>query len=341
MAVLGDSDSHAFQDQISFPPGDPARGGPYRAVSLQWTEVVSRLRGAELDPGDWGVWGMRGRWARLPRVFGATPRVPKKQDHRFNFAWSGARCADLDEGIAEQLSPLLALMAEAPEAWSRGVVVLRIGINDLGVHQALDAFAAGDATAESEALVDACVAHIGHTVSAITAAHPSTAIVLVGVLDNTEWPDLDYLIVDLPPGTGDVPLTLCQLLPLTGAVVVATPQQVALDDALRAVKMFQQLGAPVLGVVENMSCFVAPDGTRHDIFGHGGAALMARTLDLPFLGDIPMFPELRINSDAGKPHANFEHTAELREALENVARNLAGQVSLRNLGAPEAQLEIS
>src|SRR5437764_15200991 len=78
------------------------------------------------------------------------------------------------------------------------------------------------------------------------------------LLDNTEWPELDYLIVDLPPGTGDVPLTLCQLLPLTGAVVVATPQQVALDDAVRAVRMFQQLGAPVLGIVENMSTCRSP-----------------------------------------------------------------------------------
>src|SRR2546428_14186061 len=78
------------------------------------------------------------------------------------------------------------------------------------------------------------------------------------LLDNTESPDLDYLIVDLPPGTGDVPLTLCQLLPLTGAVVVATPQQVALGDAIRAVRMFQQLSTPVLGIVENMSYFIAP-----------------------------------------------------------------------------------
>src|SRR5438132_4232551 len=89
--------------------------------------------------------------------------------------------------------------------------------------------------------------------------------------DNTQWPELDYLVVDLPPGTGDVPLTLCQLLPLAGAVVVATPQQVALDDAVRAVRMFQQLGAPILGLVENMSYFITPDGQTADIFGHGGA----------------------------------------------------------------------
>src|SRR5256714_5517863 len=102
------------------------------------------------------------------------------------------------------------------------------------------------------------------------------------LLDNTEWPELDYLIVDLPPGTGDVPLTLCQLLPLTGAVVVATPQQVALDDAIRAVRMFQQLGAPILGIIENMSYFVQPDGSIADIFGRGGAQRAANELQLPF-----------------------------------------------------------
>src|SRR5437763_2572781 len=150
------------------------------------------------------------------------------------------------------------------------------------------------------------------------------------LLDNTEWPALDYLIVDLPPGTGDVPLTLCQLLPLTGAVVVATPQQVALDDAIRAVRMFQQLGAPVLGIVENMSYFVGPDGTINDIFGRGGAERAAQELGLPYLGAIPLFPELRVNSDAGNPTANFEGNPKLRDALEAIVRNLAGQVSLRN-----------
>src|SRR5215208_4108442 len=110
--------------------------------------------------------------------------------------------------------------------------------------------------------------------------------------DNTEWPELDYLIVDLPPGTGDVPLTLCQLLPLTGAVVVATPQQVALDDAIRALRMFQQLGAPILGLVENMSYFIAENGAESDIFGRGGAERAAQELGLPFLGAIPMFTEL-------------------------------------------------
>ncbi|MGH7213933.1 MAG: Mrp/NBP35 family ATP-binding protein [Tepidisphaeraceae bacterium] len=161
------------------------------------------------------------------------------------------------------------------------------------------------------------------------------------LLDNTEWPDLDYLIVDLPPGTGDVPLTLCQLLPLTGAVVVATPQQVALDDAIRAVRMFQQLGAPILGIVENMSYFIADNGAESDIFGRGGAEKAAQRLGVPFLGALPMFTELRINSDAGNPSANFMHNPKLRDALEHIVQNLAGQVSIRNLGAAGPELNIT
>jgi len=161
------------------------------------------------------------------------------------------------------------------------------------------------------------------------------------MLDNTEWPELDYLIVDLPPGTGDVPLTLCQLLPLTGAVVVATPQQVALDDAIRAVHMFQQLNTAVLGIVENMSYLPMPDGSIQDIFGRGGAEAAATRLGVPFLGAVPLYPELRVNSDTGKPHANFEQNPKLREALEQITQRVAGEVSKRNLKPQTPELNIT
>jgi len=160
------------------------------------------------------------------------------------------------------------------------------------------------------------------------------------LLDNTEWPELDYLIVDLPPGTGDVPLTLCQLLPLTGAVVVATPQQVALDDAVRAVRMFQQLGAPILGLVENMSYFIGADGSEHDIFGRGGTQVAAQRLGLPYLGALPMFTEVRVNSDEGKPTKNFEGSPKLRESIENIIKNLVGQVNVRNMAGAGPELNI-
>ena len=160
------------------------------------------------------------------------------------------------------------------------------------------------------------------------------------LLDNTAWPELDYLIVDLPPGTGDVPLTLCQLLPLAGAVIVATPQQVALDDAVRAVRMFQQLETPILGIVENMSYLVCDDGTEVDIFGRGGAELAARKLRLQFLGALPLFPELRVNSDSGQPVKNFEGNPRLRDALTHIVGNLAAQVSLHNAQDSGPELSI-
>jgi ATP-binding protein involved in chromosome partitioning len=144
----------------------------------------------------------------------------------------------------------------------------------------------------------------------------------------TDWGPLDYLIVDLPPGTGDVPLTLTQLLPLTGAVVVCTPQKVAQDDARRAVRMFQQLGVEILGIVENMSYFIGDDGKEYDIFGRGGAEVMAQAMNLRFLGRVPINMALRENCDAGTPLANFTGNETLAGELETLAQNLASQISI-------------
>jgi ATP-binding protein involved in chromosome partitioning len=160
------------------------------------------------------------------------------------------------------------------------------------------------------------------------------------LLDNTDWPELDYLIVDLPPGTGDVPLTLCQLLPLTGAVIVATPQQVALDDALRAVRMFQQLETPILGMIENMSYLVGPEGQTIDLFGRGGAQHAAADLVLPFLGALPLFTELRVNSDAGEPGKNFEGSPLLRDSLLGIVKALIVQVAMRNAQSSGPELTV-
>ena len=156
----------------------------------------------------------------------------------------------------------------------------------------------------------------------------------------TEWGELDYLVVDLPPGTGDVPLTLAQLLPLTGAVVVCTPQKVACDDARRAVRMFQQLGVAALGIVENMSCFVGDDGKTYDLFGRGGAELLAQEMNLPFLGAIPIYPELRVNCDAGDPSKNWTNEP-LAEDLDRVIKNVAAQVSIVAMGGAYVQPTLS
>ena len=139
----------------------------------------------------------------------------------------------------------------------------------------------------------------------------------------TKWGELEYLIVDLPPGTGDVPLTLAQLLPLTGAVIVCTPQIVAQDDARRAVRMFEQLGIPILGLVENMSYFVADDGKEYDIFGKGGGEQLAAAMNLEYLGGIPIHPDMRIAADTGEPLKNWEINDTMSNTLDQICKNLA------------------
>ncbi len=148
----------------------------------------------------------------------------------------------------------------------------------------------------------------------------------------TNWGELDYLIIDLPPGTGDVPLSLAQMLPLTGAVVVCTPQKVAVDDARRAVRMFEQLDITVLGIVENMSSFICEHGTEYDIFGKGGSEALAREMGIATLGNIPITPSLGVNCDQGTPLANFDDTnPKLAEALTTLAQNFAAQVSVASM----------
>lgn len=151
------------------------------------------------------------------------------------------------------------------------------------------------------------------------------------LVQQTAWGELDYLIIDLPPGTGDVSLTMAQLLKLSGAVVVCTPQKVAQDDAVRAARMFQQLGIDVLGVVENMSYFVADDLNPHreyDLFGRGGAEKMAQRLGLPFLGGVPITMALRVNSDNGNPTANFEGETRLSQDLNALVAGVERQVAM-------------
>ena len=152
-------------------------------------------------------------------------------------------------------------------------------------------------------------------------------------LRDVEWGELDYLIVDLPPGTGDAALSLSQLIPLSGAVVVTTPQEVSLLDARKAIAMFNKVNVHTLGVVENMSGFICPDcGTEHDIFGTGGAASLSRELGLEVLARIPLEPAVRTGGDAGAPITSTQHpssdTSVAAAALRELARTVAGRISV-------------
>ncbi len=146
------------------------------------------------------------------------------------------------------------------------------------------------------------------------------------------WGELDYLVVDLPPGTGDVSLSLSQLVPVAGAVLVTTPQEVSLADVAKAATMFRKLQIPILGLVENMSYFICPHcNERTDVFDHGGGRRLTQQMDMPFLGEIPMHPAVRQAGDAGVPIVARHPGSPQSEAFLALARNLAQQVSVAAL----------
>lgn len=153
-------------------------------------------------------------------------------------------------------------------------------------------------------------------------------------LRDTAWGPLDYLIIDMPPGTGDVALTLSQLLPLTGAVVVCTPQEVALLDAIKAISMFHTVNIPILGMVENMSGFLCPDNNkRYDIFGKGGARQKAEELGIPFLGDVPITMSIREHGDSGVTNQNFDDP-QVAPYLEKICAALVRNLAAKAAAAP-------
>jgi ATP-binding protein involved in chromosome partitioning len=150
-------------------------------------------------------------------------------------------------------------------------------------------------------------------------------------LHKLDWGELDYLIVDLPPGTSDASMSMVQEAPIAGAVIVSTPQRVALEDATKAVSMFDRLQVPVFGVVENMSYFEAPDtGKRYEIFGHGGARDAAEELGLEFLGEIPLDPATREASDAGAPVTEASPDSAAGRAFMALAEKIAARCSVQN-----------
>jgi ATP-binding protein involved in chromosome partitioning len=150
-------------------------------------------------------------------------------------------------------------------------------------------------------------------------------------LFDVNWGELDYLVVDLPPGTGDVQLTMSQSIPMTGAVVVSTPQDVSTADVGRAIQMFNTLKVPNLGLIENMSYHICPHcGERTDIFGHGGAKALAERMNIPFLGEIPLDHRIREGGGPGVPLMISDPDSPLAAVYREVASHLAAQVSIRN-----------
>jgi ATP-binding protein involved in chromosome partitioning len=151
-------------------------------------------------------------------------------------------------------------------------------------------------------------------------------------ITDVAWGELDYLVVDLPPGTGDAQLSLAQTLPLSGGLIVTLPQQVSLDDARRGLEMFRALEVPILGVVENMSFLEMPDGSRVDVFGQGGGERLAREAGVPFAGAVPMDAAVRQGGDDGRPVVLAQPDSAVARALVQIAEQVAARVSVRALG---------
>jgi ATP-binding protein involved in chromosome partitioning len=171
---------------------------------------------------------------------------------------------------------------------------------------------------------------------------PMVVSALTQMLRDVAWSELDVLVIDMPPGTGDVQLSMAQQVPLSGAVIVCTPQDLALIDARKGLNMFHKVDVPVLGIIENMSTFICPRcGARTDIFGHGGAKAEAEKLGLPFLGDVPLDMEIRIRSDEGRPIAATDpdgpHARVFRDIAANVWSALQGEAGAR-VAPPELEV---
>ncbi|MGR8948089.1 MAG: iron-sulfur cluster carrier protein ApbC [Gammaproteobacteria bacterium] len=159
---------------------------------------------------------------------------------------------------------------------------------------------------------------------------PMATGALEQMINDTNWQDLDYLLIDLPPGTGDIQLTLSQKIPLSGALIVTTPQDIALLDAKKALKMFEKVDVPVLGIVENMSVHICSNcGHEEHIFGAGGGQSMAQQYDVDLLGSLPLSMDIREGVDAGKPTVAFDPESRSSEIYRQIARRVAGKLAIR------------
>jgi ATP-binding protein involved in chromosome partitioning len=238
-------------------------------------------------------------------------------------ALDGAKVGVLDADIYGPSQPIMfGLSGQRPEAVENDGKTMMIPLTSYGVS----------------------VMSIGFLVEPNTAViwrGPMAAGALKQFMSDVEWGELDYLIFDLPPGTGDIQLTLVQSLPLTGAVIVSTPQDVALADVRKSVRMFERVHVPILGIVENMSYYqCSACGHREEIFSYGGAKRAASEFGVPFIGELPIQTTVRSSSDEGKPVVIADPHSPAAAAFRDAASMLAQQISIRNLLPSEKPVEI-
>jgi lysophospholipase L1-like esterase len=188
VGVLGDSDSHAYQDKIMMPPASGKRGGAFRDRTFQWTEILARMRPTELDFGPWGTWGTPIKIAETLDWLGLGGRAPRKMDYRYNFAVNGAECEDLVSGYYRQAPRLRDQILRERDRWRDGVVVIQIGINSLGQNDALEGHARDGLSATTRRKVNACVEAHRAAMEMLAAVQPKLKFVVVGISDNSIMP---------------------------------------------------------------------------------------------------------------------------------------------------------
>lgn len=237
-------------------------------------------------------------------------------------ASSGYRVGLIDADIYGPSIPLMLGVNERPEAYQDGEVTRLIPIDKFGVRLMSIGFLVEEG-------------------APIIWRGPMASGAVKQFMSDVEWGELDFLLFDMPPGTGDIQLTLTQTIPLTGAVIVTTPQEVSLSDAGKALKMFSRVNVPVLGVIENMSYFIAQDtGNKYDIFGSGGGEKLAAENNTRFFGGIPIDPRIRVGGDSGSPIVHEIPDSEESKIISDIAIKVAAAAAEAAAGSGNIEISI-
>ncbi len=279
-----------------------------RDVRIQWETVIPQARGASDKPPLPGIKNI----VAIGSGKGGVGKTTVAVNLAVGLSWMGASVGLLDADVYGPNVPLMMGASGSPHAVENRILPL-----------------------EQYGLRLMSMGFLNPGDKPVIWRGPMLHSVMQQFLKNVEWGELDYLVIDLPPGTGDVQLSLIQTVPVTGAVVVTTPSDVSLDDARKAIQMFNQVKVEVLGIVENMSFMVCPHcKERVDVFGYGGGRRVAERYGVPFLGELPLHPEVRIGGDTGMPVALRGEQDPLAKAFLDVDRRVAARLSLINLTAP-------